>query len=66
MKAINKKAGRAKSFTPGTSPKKGIIASDTMAHKAEWDAVSKQILDRMTGRVFSKDLVDAVRAAAAK
>ena len=46
--------------------KKGIIATDTMAHKAEWDAVSEQILDRMTGRIFSKDLVDAVRAAAAK
>ena len=46
--------------------KKGIVATDTNRHKAEWDAVSKQILDRMTGRVFSKDLVDAVRAAAAK
>jgi TRAP-type C4-dicarboxylate transport system substrate-binding protein len=46
--------------------KKGIIATDTMAYKAEWDAVSEKILDRMTGRVFSKDLVDAVRAAAAK
>jgi TRAP-type C4-dicarboxylate transport system substrate-binding protein len=44
--------------------KKGIIATDTMQHKAEWDEVSKSILDRMTGRVFSKDLVDAVRAAA--
>jgi TRAP-type C4-dicarboxylate transport system substrate-binding protein len=45
--------------------KKGIVATDTNQHKAEWDAVSKQILDRMTGRVFSKDLVDAVSAAAA-
>ena len=45
--------------------KKGIVATDTNPHKAEWDAVSQQILDRMTGRVFSKDLVDAVRAAAA-
>jgi len=45
--------------------KKGIVATDTSKHKAEWDQVSKQILDRMTGRVFSKDLVDAVKAAAA-
>jgi TRAP-type C4-dicarboxylate transport system substrate-binding protein len=45
--------------------KKGIVATDTNRHKAEWDQVSKQILDRMTGRVFSKDLVDAVKAAAA-
>jgi hypothetical protein len=41
------------------------VATDTSRHKAEWDAVSKQILERMTGRVFSKDLVDAVRVAAA-
>jgi TRAP-type C4-dicarboxylate transport system substrate-binding protein len=46
--------------------KKGIIATDTDKHKAEWDAVSEKILERMTGRVFSKELVDAVRAAAAK
>lgn len=46
--------------------KKGIVATDTNRHKAEWDQVSKQVLDRMTGRVFSKDLVDAVKAAAAK
>ena len=45
--------------------KKGIVATDTSRHKAEWDAVSKKILERMTGRVFSKDLVDAVRTAAA-
>ncbi|KPK53551.1 MAG: hypothetical protein AMJ63_06065 [Myxococcales bacterium SG8_38_1] len=45
--------------------KKGIIPSDTSKHETEWDQVSKQILDRMTGRVFSKELVDAVKAAAA-
>jgi TRAP-type C4-dicarboxylate transport system substrate-binding protein len=44
--------------------KKGIVATNTNEHKAAWDAVSEQILDRMTGRVFSKELVDAVRAAA--
>jgi len=44
--------------------KKGIIATDTMEHEAQWDAVSEKILQRMTGRIFSKDLVDAVRAAA--
>ena len=46
--------------------KKGIIATDTTKHKADWDAVSEKILSRMTGRIFSKDLVDAVKAAAAK
>jgi TRAP-type C4-dicarboxylate transport system substrate-binding protein len=44
--------------------KKGIVATDTSKHQAAWDEVSKKILDGMTGRVFSKELVDAVRAAA--
>jgi TRAP-type C4-dicarboxylate transport system substrate-binding protein len=44
--------------------KKGMIATNTNEHKADWDAVSEQILNRMTGRVFSKELVDAVREAA--
>ena len=44
--------------------KKGIIATDTSKYKAEWDASAKQVRDRMTGRVFSKSLLDAVQAAA--
>ena len=44
--------------------KKGIIATDTNKYKAEWDAAAKQVRDRMTGRVFSKSLLDAVQAAA--
>ena len=44
--------------------KKGIIATDTSKYEAEWDAAAKQVRDRMTGRVFSKTLLDAVEAAA--
>lgn len=44
--------------------KKGIVATDTGKYKAEWDAAAKQVRDRMTGRVFSKTLLDAVEAAA--
>ncbi len=44
--------------------KKGIIATDTSKYQAEWDASAKQVRDRMTGRVFSKTLLDAVEAAA--
>jgi TRAP-type C4-dicarboxylate transport system substrate-binding protein len=44
--------------------KKGIVATDTSQYRAEWDAAAKQVRDRMTGRVFSKNLLDAVAAAA--
>ena len=46
--------------------KKGIIATDTSKYRAEWDAAAKQVRDRMTGRVFSKSLLQAVEAAAAE
>ena len=46
--------------------KKGIVATDTSKYKAEWDAAAKQVRDRMTGRVFSKGLLQAVEAAAAE
>ena len=46
--------------------KKGIIATDTGKYQAEWDAASKEVRDRMTGRVFSKELLQAVAAAAAE
>lgn len=44
--------------------KKGIIATDTAKYEAEWAASAKQVRDRMTGRVFSKTLLDAVESAA--
>jgi TRAP-type C4-dicarboxylate transport system substrate-binding protein len=44
--------------------KKGIVATDTSKYQADWDASAKQVRDRMTGRVFSKTLLDAVEAAA--
>jgi len=46
--------------------KKGIVATDTSKYKAEWDAAAKQVRDRMTGRAFSKSLLQAVEAAAAE
>jgi len=46
--------------------KKGIIATDTNKYKDDWDAAAKQVRDRMTGRVFSKTLLQAVQAAAAE
>jgi TRAP-type C4-dicarboxylate transport system substrate-binding protein len=46
--------------------KKGIIATDTSKYKDEWDAAATQVRTRMTGRVFSKELLQAVEAAAAE
>jgi TRAP-type C4-dicarboxylate transport system substrate-binding protein len=46
--------------------KKGIVATDTSRYKAEWDEAARQVRDRMTGRVFSKSLLEAVQAAGAE
>ncbi len=40
--------------------KRGMIEVDTSAYKAEWDAVAKKTRERLTGRVFSKSLLEAV------
>ncbi len=44
--------------------KKGIEVVDPGDAKAEWDAAHKKVRDNLTGRVFSKSLLDAVTAAA--
>ena len=40
--------------------KRGMIEVDTSAHKAEWDAVAKKARESLTGRVYSKSLLEAV------
>ena len=37
-----------------------MIEVDTSAHKAEWDAVAKKARESLTGRVYSKSLLEAV------
>jgi len=44
--------------------KKGIQAVDAGDAKAEWDAANKKVRDSLTGRMFSKSLVQAVAEAA--
>jgi len=44
--------------------KKGIIPVEAGDAKAEWDAADKMVRDKLTGRMFSKSLVDQVIAAA--
>jgi TRAP-type C4-dicarboxylate transport system substrate-binding protein len=43
--------------------KKGIQPVEAGDAKAEWDAAHKKVRDNLTGRVFSKSLIDAVAAA---
>ena len=44
--------------------KRGLIAVDTEAHVAEWEDVSRQVRERLAGRVYPKSLLEAVTAAA--
>lgn len=43
--------------------KRGMIAVDTEAHRAEWEAVNQQVRERLAGRVYPRSLLDAVIAA---
>jgi len=45
--------------------KRGTIEVDTLAYKAEWDAVAKTARENLAGRVYSKSLLDAVEKVAA-
>ncbi len=44
--------------------KKGIVPVEAGDAKPEWDAADKKVRDNLTGRMFSKSLVEAVEAAA--
>jgi TRAP-type C4-dicarboxylate transport system substrate-binding protein len=44
--------------------KRGIESIEAGDAQAEWDAADKKVRDKLTGRLFSKSLVDAVAAAA--
>lgn len=42
---------------------RGLIEVDTSDHRAEWVAVYEETTKNLTGRVYSKSLLDAVRVA---
>jgi TRAP-type C4-dicarboxylate transport system substrate-binding protein len=44
--------------------KRGLIAVDTDPYEAEWEDVSRQVRERLAGRVYPKSLLEAVTAAA--
>lgn len=43
---------------------RGIELVDTSPYRAEWNRASDETIDRLTGRIFSKSLLNEVRAAA--
>ena len=45
--------------------KRGMIEVDTSPYKAEWDAAAKKTREKLTGRVYSKSLLEAVEKAVA-
>ena len=45
--------------------KRGITVVDTSAHKAAWDDVAAQTRKNLTGRLYSKSLLEAVEKAVA-
>jgi TRAP-type C4-dicarboxylate transport system substrate-binding protein len=65
-KALNRSIRRDDDKSYATVLKRGLTAVDTSEHEAEWDDVSKQVRERLTGRVYPKSLLDAVIAAAGK
>ena len=65
-KALNKSIRRDDDTSYKTILKRGITAIDTSAAKPEWDKAAEQVRTNLTGRVYSKSLLDAVESAAGK
>jgi TRAP-type C4-dicarboxylate transport system substrate-binding protein len=64
--AIQKSIRRDDEKAYATMLKRGITAVDSREHQAEWDDVSKQVRERLAGRVYPESLLAAVTAAARK
>ncbi len=64
-KAGDKLARRDDSRAYESLVKRGITVVDTSAHKAAWDAAAAQTRKNLTGRLYSKSLLEAVEKAVA-
>jgi TRAP-type C4-dicarboxylate transport system substrate-binding protein len=62
--ALQKSIRRDDANAYDTILKRGMIAVDTDAHRVEWEAVNREVRERLAGRVYPKSLLDAVIAAA--
>ena len=63
-KALNRMIRRDDDKSYNTILKKGLIAVDTSKYEAEWDDTSRQVRERLAGRVYPQNLLEAVIAAA--
>jgi TRAP-type C4-dicarboxylate transport system substrate-binding protein len=62
--ALNKVIRRDDDKAYQTVLKRGLTAVDTSEHEAEWTAVSKQVRERLAGRVYPESLLKQVMATA--
>ena len=62
--ALNKSIRRDDDKSYQAVLKRGIAEVDTTETRGEWEAVSAQVRERLTGRVYPKSLLDAVIKAA--
>ncbi|MGB5812957.1 MAG: TRAP transporter substrate-binding protein DctP [Polyangiales bacterium] len=63
-KALNTSIRRDDDKSYATILKRGITGIDTSAYKADWDKAAAQTRNNLTGRVYSKSLLEAVESAA--
>jgi TRAP-type C4-dicarboxylate transport system substrate-binding protein len=64
--ALNKVIQRDDEKAYETVLKRGLSAVDTSEHEAEWTEASKQVRERLAGRVYPQSLLQEVMAAAGK
>ncbi len=65
-KALNKSIRRDDDKSYATILKRGITAIEAGTAESEWDKAAEQVRTNLTGRVYSKSLLDAVENAAGK
>lgn len=62
--ALKKSIRRDDANAYETMVKRGMTVIDGDSHQADWDDVSRQVRERLAGRVYPKSLLEAVTAAA--
>ncbi len=65
-KALNKSIRRDDDKSYETILKRGITAISISSAQAEWDKAAEEVRGNLTGRVYSKSLLEAVQRAAGK
>jgi len=64
--ALSRSIRRDDDKSYNTILKRGLAAVDTSEHASEWEDVGRQVRERLAGRVYPQNLLDAVISAAGK